>query len=96
MKPLLLFFFISFSMIAFAQDIKLKLASDVWPPFTNTPENKAFAIDLVRESLRRTGTEVVNEIVDFTNAIHGIEQGVYHGSSAVWKDNEREKYMAFS
>lgn len=96
MKYLTILVFLSFSISTFGQEVKLKLASDVWPPFTNTADNNAFAIDLVRESLHRTGVEIENEIIDFTDVIEGIKQGVYQGSSAVWKDDEREEYMLFS
>jgi len=96
MKHLSVLFLVSLSISTFSQDIKLKLASDAWPPFTNTPDNKAVAIDLVKEALHRTGIEVENEITHFTDVMENIKKGDYHGSSALWKNAEREEYMLFS
>lgn len=96
MKHLPVLLLISLSICTFGQDVKLTLASDVWPPFTNTPDKKAVAVDLVTEALRRTGIGVKNEIADFAVALDGIKQGVYQGSAAVWKTAERENYLHFS
>lgn len=96
MRHFTILFLIILSIDVFAQDVKLKLASDVWPPFTNTQENEAFAFELVGESLHRNNVEFENDIVGVTDVIKLIKEGVYHGSSALWKDNEREEYLLFS
>jgi len=96
MKRMAILFLICFSIGAFAQKVKLKLASDVWPPFTNTPGQTAVAIDLVKEGLRRAGVEAESEIIDSIDVIDAIRQGVSQGSAALWKNAEREDIMVFS
>src|SRR5688572_26234699 len=96
MKRLPVLFFISLSLYTFGQDASLKLASDVWPPFTDKSDKKAVAVDLVKEALRRAGIEVKTEITDFPIVIGGSQQGTYQGSATVWQTAEREGYMKFS
>jgi len=96
MIRLTILFIISFSFSTFAQDVMLKLASDVWPPFTDIRDKNSVATDLVEEALHRTGIKLENQIIDFTDVIQGIKKGAYHGSSALWKNDEREDIMLFS
>ncbi len=86
---------ISFICIqSFAQD--LKLASDVWPPFTNVEKEKSVAIDIVSEALLRSNISCKNYIVDFDTVLKGIKLNDYNGSAALWKTKQREETMLFS
>ena len=58
--PLLLIYFISS-----AQTTELKLASDVWPPFTNIEGEKSIAKEIVNEALSRQNIEVKTEMLLF-------------------------------
>jgi len=86
----LLYFF------ANAQERRIRLASDVWPPFTDTENSSAFAIDLVKLALNRSGVSIHNEITDFSEVINSIKTGTIDGSAALWKNEEREEYLIFS
>ena len=79
-----------------AQEIELKLSSDVWPPFTNVEKEKSVALDIVKIALERAGIKTNYEIVDFSEAISGIKTGNYDGSAALWQNTEREEYLEFS
>lgn len=74
----------------------LKLASDVWPPFTDQQGWTRVSTDLVTEALKRSGMGAETVIVDFTKVIPGIKSGQYDGSAAMWKDPQREQIMLFS
>lgn len=84
------------SLNVFSQTTELKLASDIWPPFTNIDSEKSFALDIVREALSRQDIMVIMEIVKFDNVINGIDAGLYDGSGALWIDAERKKKYFFS
>lgn len=79
-----------------AQVTELILASDVWPPFTNLEPHRAFASELVSESLNRAGIKSVTQILEFEEVIEGIRSGKYHGSAALWYSEDREEYLLFS
>ena len=51
MKKLSLLLFSIIYLSTTAQVTELKLASDIWPPFTDVAEKKALASDLVAEAL---------------------------------------------
>ncbi|WP_020527994.1 substrate-binding periplasmic protein [Flexithrix dorotheae] len=96
MKLILLFCLILTSFSVFSQNYQVKLASDIWPPFTNIKGEKTFASDLVKEALRRSATGETTEILDFQDVLSKIKEGEYDGSAALWKSAEREEYMLFS
>jgi len=96
MNKILLLFFISFYLGGFGQTKELKLASDIWPPFTNIENKKTFAIDLVDEALNRIGYTTEIEITAFENVLNGINSGDFDGSAALWISEERKKNYLFS
>ncbi len=96
MKKTFISIFLLLSLSAFSQINELKLASDIWPPFTNVEEEKAFAMDLVKEALSRTGIKVDYSIMEFDDVIAGIDGGEYAGSAALWLNDEREEKYLFS
>ena len=96
MKNIILLICILLSFSVNAQTTDLKLASDVWPPFTNIEEEKAFATDLVYEALARVGIKSESEILEFSDVITGIDAGDYDGSAALWHSPDRAKKYIFS
>ncbi len=96
MKQLIYLALLSILLTAQGQTETLTLASDVWPPFTNTPGEKSFALDLVAEALKRMDVSSDFVIVDFDEVLSGIDQGNYSGSAALWETAERRKKYYFS
>lgn len=80
----------------FSQSQSLNLASDIWPPFTNVEEERALALDIVEEGLKRNDLQAKYNILDFTNVMEEIKAGKADGSAALWKSPEREETMLFS
>jgi ABC-type amino acid transport substrate-binding protein len=96
MKNIIVIAFLLFSGIIFSQTTTLKLASDVWPPFTDMEGEKAFAMDLVKEALVRTGVKVEFDVLDFDDVMSGIDQKKFDGSAALWISDERAAKYHFS
>lgn len=95
MKKLFFLFITLFSISVFSQT-ELRLASDVWPPFTDVESEKSIAIDLVREALVRNNINTAITIQDFTDVIKNIDAGLFDGSAALWASEERQKKYLFS
>lgn len=74
----------------------LKLASDVWPPFTDVQGKPHEALDLVKAALLRGGTQSQTTILPWAEVEAGLEQGKFDGSAALWKTAAREKYLIYS
>ena len=96
MKTTLTFALVAFAALLQAQQVNLKLVSDTWPPFTGDQPGSAVASDLVREALNRIEVASGTTIMDFSEAMRGIESGTYDGSAALWKTPEREEFLIFS
>ncbi len=82
--------------LAIGQTNELKLASDVWPPFTNNFGKSAFAMMLVHEALSRADITATTQIVEFNDVIDGIRTREFDGSAALWRTTERETFMHYS
>ncbi len=96
MRPILsLFLILTFGGLA-AQNNTLKLASDVWPPFADADGEKAFAMELVEEALKRDDVGIATSIVSFKEVLDGINAGQYDGSATLWKTKDRESYLLYS
>ncbi len=93
---LFLAFFLGLGFSSHAQSLKVKLASDIWPPFTNVEGEQAFAIALVKEALQRSKIGMDAEILDFGEVTEGLREGKFDGSAAMWRNAEREKFLLFS
>lgn len=78
-----------------AQNI-LRLASDVWPPFTDVEGEKSIAMDIVTNALSRSGITAEYEILDFDDVMNGILAGNKNGSAALWYTQERSESLLFS
>lgn len=74
----------------------LKLASDVWPPFTDIKENKKVALDIVEKALNRIEQTAEINVMEFEDVIKGIENKSFDGSAALWKTEEREQILYYS
>lgn len=74
----------------------LKLASDVWPPFTDKGENMAIALDLVNVALAKQDIDVETEINSFQHILKNIQDRSIDGSAALWKTPEREAFLIYS
>lgn len=96
MKSLIYISFSLFVSICTAQQPVLKLASDIFPPFTDISGEKAFALELVHEALERSDIPSKTEIITFGDVLDGIVEGTYDGSGALWKTADREEYLLYS
>lgn len=96
MKIILLILGLFSALVVCAQNPKLKLASDVWPPFTDVKSEETLAFDLVQEAFGRINIESEFVITDFKEVLAGIENEIFQGSSALWKNEEREKTLVYS
>lgn len=96
MKRLLVFALSITTTLLYSQPTTLKLASDVWPPFTDVNTRFTLAIDLVHEALERSDVQEQTKILSFTEVLNGIASKQYDGSAALWRSPEREKTMLFS
>ena len=84
------------SLYGSAQEHQLKLAADVWPPFTNQEGEKSILSDLVSEALSRIDVGSTLEITEFTEVLDKMETGAYDGSPALWISKERQEKYLFS
>ncbi len=89
-----LFCFLTF--FSFAQQQELKLAADVWPPFTNEEGEKSILSDLVQEALMRIDVASTLEIVSFTEVLEELHSGKFDGSPGLWTSKERRKKYYYS
>jgi len=96
MLKLLCYFLLISSFVSQAQTTELKLASDIWPPFTNVEGEKSLALDLVKEALSRIDITSSTKIADFSEVLLAIDRGEFDGSAAFWISPEREKKYVFS
>lgn len=74
----------------------LRLASDIWPPFTNSSGESRVAVDLVHEALERAGVASTTSIVGWRAVTSGIRDNLFDGSAAVWHTPEREQLLVYS
>jgi len=79
-----------------SQTTDLKLAADIWPPFTDVETEKSIATDLVNEALNRINIKSSVELLEFKEVLASINSGDYDGSPALWINEERKKNFVFS
>ena len=82
--------------MAAAQGRQLQLVSTEWSPFTSTPGQPRFALDLVDVALERAGISAETVIVDDARLIPAVLSGAFDGSAALWKNPERERTLLYS
>jgi len=96
MKNFLIVLLIIPSIYSYAQQQNIKLASDVFPPFTDIAGEKGFALELVKEALNRGNVQIEQTIAGFSEVMDGLNTGKYDGSAALWKTEDRENYLLYS
>ena len=96
MKKSLLYLLLLTSICSYSQQVELKLAADVWPPFTNVEGEKSILVDLVKEALNRMNTSSSVKIIEFNDLLAEIESGNLDGSPALWINEERKEKFYFS
>lgn len=74
----------------------LTLASDRWPPFTDSFQETRIALDIVHLALLRSGIEAETQILDEWTLTDDLQAGKYDGSAALWKNSERCEYLHYS
>jgi len=75
----------------------LRLASDVWPPYTDAEGAPRLAVELVEEALERAGIQASTRIrEDFAGILAALREGQLDGSPALWRSEEREAFLTFS
>jgi len=79
-----------------SDEADLRLASDVWPPFTDVAQKPRFAIDLVHEALKRSGVKARTDIVDWSKVTPALRKGEVDGSAAIWRNAKRDEFLLFS
>jgi len=89
-------FVLARSVTPAAEEPALRLASDVWPPFTNVAGETRLALDLVHEALDRAGVSAATTIVGWKEVTAGLSSGRFDGSAAIWHSAEREKLLLYS
>lgn len=96
MRVTLITICLSIAIAAGAQSLSVRLASDVWPPFTNVAGKQAIAEALVHEALQRAKIGASTEILGFKEVIADIKQGDFDGSVALWRSSDREAFLLYS
>ncbi len=74
----------------------LRLASDTWPPFTDAPDRRRIALELVHTALERAGIEATTTIVEWREVEAGLRRADIDGTAAMWHTDERAKALLFS
>ena len=83
-------------MAAAAETYALRLASTVWPPFTNIDGEARFATELVAKALERSGILQRTSIVADGELTPALEAETFDGSTALWRAPERERHLLYS
>ena len=96
MNKSILFLLLLLNVSLYSQQAELKLAADIWPPFTNIEGEKSILTDLVGEALIRINTNTKFEIIEFNDVLSEIESGKFDGSPALWISEERKEKYFFS
>lgn len=81
---------------SWAQESALSLAADYWPPFTNQPNEVAFAQSIVNEALSRSDVQAQTVILPFEDVLSSLRQGDVQGSPALWFTSERASFLLYS
>jgi polar amino acid transport system substrate-binding protein len=79
-----------------AKPSQLKLASDVWPPFTDVAGKPRQALDLAQAALERSQVNNRIRITAWNEVLAGLKKATIDGCAAIWHTPEREQYLLFS
>jgi polar amino acid transport system substrate-binding protein len=82
---------------ALAERPRLSMTSPAWAPYTDVEGQKRIAIELVHSALIRIGLEPSTRVFPAgVQVMPKIEMGKFDGSVALWRDEERARYLQFS
>ena len=87
---------LSIAALASAAPATLRLASDLWPPFTDHPGHTRWSNELVKTALLRGGFPSESRIMDWSKVLESLRNGDIDGCAAMWRSAEREQYLLFS
>lgn len=76
--------------------MRLRLASPVWPPFTDGPDKPRVALSLVESALSRAGYDASMQVLPPADWAVELKSGVSDGSAATWHSDERDAYLLYS
>lgn len=74
----------------------MRLAADVWPPFTDHFGKPRIATEIVHLALAKSGYEPTTKILDSWTVPEDLKAGKYDGCGSIWKSAEREAYLLYS
>jgi len=75
---------------------ELRLASDIWPPFTDATDRQGVAVELVHTALQRAGISATTTIVEWKEVETGIRKSRFDGCAAMWRTEKRARDLFFS
>jgi len=81
---------------AATEPTELLLVSTAWPPFTDVVGRPRLATELVHEALARTGVDAETAIVADGLLVSSMSDGSHAGSGALWRSEERERFLLYS
>jgi len=84
------------ALVAAEEPRELRLASDIWPPFTDSADRQRVAVEIVETALERAGIKATTTIVDWKDVENGIRQARFDGSPAMWRTEKRARDLLFS
>jgi len=74
----------------------LRLASDVWPPFTDVEGKPRRAVELIKAALDRSQIPTSTTITTWEKVLAGLKSDSFDGCAAIWRTSEREEFLLFS
>lgn len=81
---------------ATARATQLNLASTKWLPFTGAEGEPRVALTLTEYALERAGYRSTTTFVPDGQLTPKLQHGEYDGSAALWKSEERERFLLYS
>jgi len=74
----------------------LRLASTKWLPFTGAEDQPRVALTLTESALRRAGYGSTTAFVPDGQLTAMLQRGDYDGSAALWRSEDRERFLLYS
>jgi ABC-type amino acid transport substrate-binding protein len=76
--------------------VELRLASDLWPPFTDATDRQGVAVEIAHTALERAGISAATTIVEWREVETGIQKARFDGCAAMWRTEKRARVLFFS
>ena len=87
---------VAVALPAATEPTELLLVSTAWPPFTDVVGRPRVASELVHEALARTGIDAETAIVADGLLVSSMADASHAGSGALWRSEERERFLLYS